>query len=254
MTLRLPDSHSHLQEKPLADELPAVLERAHAAGIATVLVPGTDPDTSEAARDVAERYGLWFSAGVHPEDPSRYDASRIAALLSHPRCVAVGEIGLDHHFPPFDAAAQEHIFRAQIDLARQAGLPVIIHARDADRDLERILRDEAVHGGVCHCFGGDRACLETMLELGFTISFAGNLTYRKATFRDFVTDIPRDRLLVETDAPFLAPVPHRGTPNEPAYTVCTLRELARLRQEDPEVLGAACLDNFYRCFPKAVRT
>lgn len=228
-----------------------VLARAREAGVVTVLLPGTDPDTSERAASLAEAHGLWFSAGTHPEDPARHDEERIRALLSHPRCVAVGEIGFDYHFLPYDKEAQDRLFRSQIRLALEAQLPIVIHNRDADRDTVRVLREEGNPGGVFHCFGGDRECLEAALELGFFISFAGNLTYPKAAFRELAPLVPRERLLVETDAPYLSPVPFRGKPNEPARTALVLAELSRLRGEEVAELGAACLDNFWHCFPKA---
>jgi TatD DNase family protein len=250
MTLSFPDSHCHLQDERFSGEMTEVLARAREAGVATVLLPGTDPDTSERAAELAQEYGLWFSAGTHPEDPARHDEGRIRALLSHPRCVAVGEIGLDYHYPPFDRQSQEQLFRSQIRLAREAGLPIVIHNREADRDTVRILRDEGSPGGVFHCFGGDRECLDAALSLDFFISFAGNLTYPKASFRELAPLVPRERLLVETDAPYLSPVPFRGKPNEPARAALVLAELACLRGEDVRALGEACLDNFRHCFPR----
>jgi TatD DNase family protein len=166
--------------------------------------------------------------------------------------VAVGECGFDFHHKPFDKKCQEEVFRDQIRMAHGTGLPIVIHNRESDRDTIRVLRDEGSPGGVFHCFGGDRQCLEEALELGLYVSFAGNVTYPKAVFREFVALVPQDRLLVETDAPWLAPHPHRGKANEPAFVTHVLREVATLRGEAVGELAQATTDNFCRCFPRVV--
>jgi TatD DNase family protein len=162
----------------------------------------------------------------------------------------VGECGLDYFHKPFDAALQERVLREQIEIARQADLPVILHNRDSNEDLLRVLRDADFHRGVFHCFSADRKTLDAALELGFHISFSGTVTFRKAAVRDLVPLVPSDRLLVETDAPWLAPHPHRGTTNRPALVRLVLEEVAFLRSEDPGVLGAGIVDNFRACFPR----
>jgi len=246
------DSHCHLQMERSGQDTPGLLVRARAAGVTTVLIPGVDLELSRSGRRLAHEHGLWFSAGTHPCHAVDHDPEGIRSLLSDPRCVAVGECGLDFYHKPFDAALQEKVFRDQIRMAFEASLPLIIHNRESDRDVVRVLRDEGCPGGVFHCFGGDRQCLDEALELGMHVSFAGNVTYPKAVFREFVASVPQDRLLVETDAPWLAPVPHRGKANEPAFVTHVLHEVAMLRGDSPAELARATTANFRRCFPKAV--
>jgi len=251
--IRTVDSHCHLQVDALRSEASTLWREAQAAGVVDLLIPGIEP--GQAGRDVALAEGLdvWCSVGCHPCHPDAWDAAQLSAWTSHPRVVAIGECGLDYFHKPFDAALQEQVFRAQIELARVSDLPLILHNRESDRDLVRILRDTGADRGVFHCFGGDASCLEDALALGFHISFAGNVTYPKALFRDLVRLVPLDRLLVETDAPWLAPVPHRGKTNHPRQVVHVLEEVARLRQEDPATLGEAVVRNFRDCFPRTRR-
>ena len=248
--IRLVDSHCHLQVERSGSDPAALMESARAAGVVTTLIPGVDLELSLSGRKLAHELGVWFSAGTHPCDTDKHDEAGIRALLDDPRCVAVGETGFDFFHQPYDAAQQERVFRSQIRMALETRLPLVIHNRQSDRDTVRVLRDEGNPGGVFHCFGGDRQCLEEALELGFYISFAGNVTYPKALFREFAPLVPSDRILVETDAPWLAPVPHRGKQNEPAHALLVLLELARLRGQDPKELGQRSIDNFCRCFPK----
>lgn len=203
--------------------------------------------------ELAERLGVWCSVGCHPCHADAWDAAALLPWLGHERVVAVGECGLDYFHEPFDAALQERVFREQISLARGAGLPLILHNRESDRDMVRILRDAGADRGVFHCFGGDAQCLRDALSLGFHVSFAGNVTYPKAAFRALVREVPLDRILVETDAPWLAPVPDRGRLNRPALAARTLRELALLRGDAFEALDRAVTDNFHACFPRATR-
>jgi TatD DNase family protein len=246
------DSHCHLQVERSGQDTAELLRRAREAGVTTLLIPGVDLELSRSAGRLAQEHGLWFSAGTHPCDSGRHDSAGIRGLLDHPRCVAVGECGFDFHHKPFDKAVQEEVFRDQIRMAHETGLPLVIHNRESDRDTVRVLRDAGSPGGVFHCFGGDRECLEAALELGFFVSFAGNVTYPKALFRELVAQVPEDRLLVETDAPWLAPVPHRGKGNEPAFVTHVLQEVALLRGASVRELARATTDNFRRCFPKAV--
>lgn len=247
------DSHCHLQVDVLRSQAESLLREAREAGVDDLLIPGIVP--GEAARDVelAERLDVWCSVGCHPCHAHEWNPDALAPWLAHPRVVALGECGLDFFHKPFDAALQERVLRAQIELARTADLPLILHNRESDRDIVRVLRDAGASRGVFHCFGGDGICLDAALELGFHVSFAGNVTYPKATFRDLVRRVPLDRLLVETDAPWLAPVPDRGRVNRPALVARTLREVATLRGEDPGILDAATSNNFRTCFPKAAR-
>lgn len=247
------DSHCHLQVDALRPIAEALLREARDAGVSDLLVPGVVP--RDAARDVdlAERLDVWCSVGCHPCHCDEWDPGPLESLLHHPRVVAVGECGLDFFHKPFDAILQEHVFREQIRMAAESDLPIIIHNRDSDRDMERVLRDAGPSRGVFHCFGGDRRCLEAALELGFFVSFAGNVTYPKAAFRELVAEVPLDRLLVETDAPWLAPIPERGRTNRPALVANVLREVASLRGVAPSSLDRVVEDNFRACFPKASR-
>jgi len=251
--IRTVDSHCHLQAEPLRSRAGEALRAARAAGVVDLLIPGIEP--AQAADNVAqaEELDVWCSVGCHPCHPDAWDESLVRPWLSHPRVVAVGECGLDFFHKPFDAPLQERVFRAQIELAREADLPLILHNRESDRDLVRVLRDSRAGGGVFHCFGGDARCLEEALELGFFVSFAGNVTYPKAAFRDLVHRVPSDRILVETDAPWLAPVPERGKSNHPELVLHVLAEVARLRGDDPEELGRTVIRNFQACFPKTRR-
>lgn len=247
------DSHCHLQVDALRPHAEALLREARDAGVSDLLVPGILP--RDAARDVglAASLDVWCSVGCHPCHCDEWDPSALEPWLTHPRVVAIGECGLDFYHKPYDAVLQERVFREQIRIAANAHLPLILHNRDSDRDMERILRDAGASRGVFHCFGGDRRCLEAALDLGFHVSFAGNVTYPKAAFRELVKDVPRDRILVETDAPWLAPLPERGKTNRPALVAKVLHEIATLRGEDPRMLDQAVTDNFRACFPKASR-
>jgi len=248
------DSHCHLQAPPLFAQAEALVREAREAGVVDVLVPGIEPQDAAGVAELAERLDVWCAVGCHPSHPDRRDAALLRRILSHPRVVAVGECGLDFFHKPFDAVLQEEVFREQIGIAKEAALPLVLHNRDSDRDLIRILRDTNASQGVFHCFGGDARCLEEALSMGFFVSFAGNVTYPKAAFRELVAEVPLDRLLIETDAPWLAPVPERGRTNRPALVALVLEEVARLRGEDPAIVGQAVVSNFRRCFPKAART
>jgi TatD DNase family protein len=198
---------------------------------------------------------VYAAVGVHPHDAKLYDEAAERLLLEFVRSrrvVAVGEIGLDYHYDNSPREVQREVFRAQLRLAREESLPVIIHSRDADEETLEVLRAEysgAGRGGVMHCFGGGPALAEGALGLGFYISFAGNVTFKKAeALREVARTVPLDRLLVETDCPYLAPVPHRGRRNEPAHVAATARFLAELRGVGHEELGRATSANFSRLF------
>ena len=224
-----------------------------------ILNVGTgDPHAGNFVRAVAvaEKYeGVHAAVGVHPHDAKLYDEAAERLLLEFvrsKRVVALGEIGLDYHYDNSPREVQHGVFGRQLRLARQEGLPVIIHSRDADDDTLEILRAEYAgteRGGVMHCFGGGPELAEGALGLGFYISFAGNVTFKKAdALREVARTVPLERLLVETDCPYLAPVPHRGRRNEPAYVVETARFLADLRGVSHEELGRATSENFSRLF------
>ena len=254
------DSHAHIDGPEYDVDRDEVVARARAAGVAAILCVGTgDPHsgTLERAVEVAEKYaGVYAAAGVHPHDARLFDERAVERLnkivRSSLRILAWGEIGLDYHYDNSPRDVQREVFAAQLRLARAEGLPVIIHSREADEDTAFILRREwagAVAGGVMHCFGGGPALAEAALELGFMISFAGNVTFKKAEgLREVARAVPPERLLVETDCPFLAPVPLRGRRNEPAFVVETARFLAGLRGVEPEEFGRVTSENFARLF------
>src|SRR5215211_6459461 len=254
------DSHAHIDGEEFDADRDEVVARAREAGVRAILNVGTgDPHGGgfERAVAVAERYeGVYAAAGVHPHDARLYDDAAERRLLEvlrgGGRVVALGEIGLDYHYDNSPRDVQREVFARQLRLAREEGLPVIIHSRDADEETLEILRAEYTgteRGGVMHCFGGGPALAEGALGQGFYISFAGNVTFKKAdALREVARTVPLNRLLVETDCPYLAPVPHRGRRNEPAYVVETARFLAELRGVVHEELGRATSENFSRLF------
>lgn len=236
------DTHIHLDHGQYADDLDAVLGRARNAGVERFIIPGADPVTLERAIEIAETHDdIYFSVGVHPYDMERYDDALFDRYGPHPRCIAVGECGLDYYRLEGDEAqkAQEKqqqaaIFRAQIRIARRLGKPLIVHIRDASSDARRIL--EAEHagevGGVLHCYNADEQLLP-LASQGFYFGIGGVLTFKNARkLVQVLPRIPRDRLLIETDGPYLTPHPHRGKRNEPAYTRLVIDKMAELLDDD----------------------
>lgn len=254
------DSHAHIDGEEYDADRNEMVERARAAGVVAILNVGTgDPHsgTLERAVNIAEQYeGVYAAVGVHPHDARLFDEAaerRLNELVrSSPRLIAWGEIGLDYHYDHSPREVQRTVFRRQLRLARAASLPVIIHSRAADDDTVAILRDEwqgAEQGGVMHCFGGSLEMAQSVLELGFIISFAGNVTFKKAeNLREAARIVPLDRLFIETDCPFLTPVPFRGKRNEPARVVEVAACLADLRGLKREELGRITAANFFRFF------
>lgn len=254
------DSHAHIDGKEFDADRVEVVERARAAGVRAILTVGTgDPHGGDLERAVeaAEKFdGVFAAAGVHPHDAKLFDdaaAERVLKIVrSGSRVVAWGEIGLDYHYDNSPREVQREVFRRQLRMARAESLPVIIHSRDADEDTVEILEDEwsgAARAGVLHCFGGSVWMAERALALGFFISFAGNVTFKNAEpLREVARTVPLDRLLVETDCPFLAPVPLRGRRNEPAFVVETARRLAELHATTVEEIGHATSANFSKLF------
>jgi TatD DNase family protein len=255
------DSHCHLADEVFAADLGAVVDRARAGGVERVLVilAAGDAREAEQARTLEQ---LWpevrVSIGVHPhqahefaDDPARASAMVRAQLNSTPSARAVGEIGLDYHYDFSARAVQQAVFRAQVRLARELRLPVIIHAREADEDTIAILQDEGGGEvtGVLHCFTGTARLAAGALGLGFYVSAAGIVTFPKAgDLRETLKAIPLDRLLTETDSPFLAPVPYRGTRNEPAHVARVVDTLAGIHGLRPEALAAQTTANFHTLF------
>jgi TatD DNase family protein len=252
----LVDSHCHLDFPDFAPERDAVIARAFGAGIGTMLTICTRLDQFDGVRAIAESDPrIWCSVGAHPHEAADHGelvADRLAALAAHPRVVGIGETGLDFHYDLSPRDVQERVFRAHIGASKATGLPLIVHAREADAEIAAILAAEAPPPGVLHCFTGSRALAEAALGLGFFISISGIVTFRNADdLRSIVRDVPLDRLLVETDAPYLAPVPYRGKRNEPAFVAATAACVAELKGVAREALAAATTANFFRLFGKA---
>ncbi|MFZ5608639.1 MAG: TatD family hydrolase [Pseudomonadota bacterium] len=255
----LVDSHCHLNYGAMKDDIAGVIARAEAAGVKTLLAINARLAEFEEVRAIAQGAPhVWASVGVHPHEAAAEPDIESAALLSraaHPKVIGIGETGLDYYYEHAPRAMQQANFRAHIAAARDSGLPLIVHSRDAEDDTAAILREEMAKGafaGVIHCFTASAALAHAALELGFYISLSGILTFKSAgDLQAIAADIPRDRLLVETDAPYLAPVPLRGRPCEPAYVVHTARFLAALRREAFADLAAATTENFFRLFTKA---
>ena len=257
--LSIIDSHAHLDYPQLAEDLPAVLERADKAGVSQVISIGVKLSTVDGPRKIAETHdNVWFSVGVHPHEagnePLACDPDAFIAAADHPRCVAIGEAGLDYFYDYAPRERQAASFRVQIGVARQLGLPIIVHARDADDDIAAIIEDEMAKGpftGVLHCFSSGAELARRAIEVGFYVSFSGILTFKKAEeIREVAAFAPEDRVLVETDAPFLAPVPHRGKTNEPAFTAHTLNTLAEVRGMPADKMAAVTTENTLRLFSR----
>jgi TatD DNase family protein len=252
----LVDSHCHLDFPDFAAERDDVIGRARAAGVETMLTIGTRLDHIDEVRAIAEAYdSVWCSVGVHPHEAADHAglvAERLVRLANHPKVVGIGETGLDFHYNLSPRDLQERVFRAHIAASLASGLPLIIHAREADREIARTLEEERPPPGVLHCFSSGRGLAEVALDLGFYVSISGIVTFRNAEeLRVIVRDLPLDRLLVETDAPYLAPVPYRGKRNEPAFVAATAAAVAKLKGIDPHHLAAVTSENFYRLFTKA---
>ena len=257
----LVDSHCHLTYEGVREDQAGVISRARAAGIGAMLGISTRASEWDEVIGVADAHAdIWASVGVHPHEADGHAAIGAARLIDaagHPRVVAIGETGLDYHYDRSDRKRQRASFRAHIAAARETGLPIIVHTRDAEADTAAILADEMGQGsftGVIHCFTASQAFAEQALALGFYISLSGILTFRSA--RDLqatAAALPADRLLVETDSPFLAPVPMRGRPCEPAYVVHTAACLAQLRGTTAADIAATTTANFFNLFTKAVR-
>ena len=255
----LVDSHCHLDLPALAGELDAVVARAEAAGVRRMVTICTRLPSEPQVRAIAEAYpGVFYAAGVHPmsvaeEAPASVEA--LVALARHPKMVAIGETGLDYHYTRESAAAQQASLRVHCEAARRTGLPLVIHARDADEDMARILTEERAKGAfgcVMHCFSSGAALAETALSLGFHLSMSGVATFKNAeAVRKVFAAAPLDRILVETDAPYLAPPPHRGKRCEPAYTALTAKVGAEVKGVSLAEFARATTANFDRLFAKA---
>jgi TatD DNase family protein len=252
--VKLVDSHCHLDDEQFAADRDAAIERARAAGIERIMAIGTGsgPPDLEAGIRLAEQHTLIFATvGVHPHDAAKVTPEtldRLAELARHPKVLAIGEIGLDYHYDFSPRDVQRSVFTAQLVLSAKAKRPIVIHTREAWDDTLAIIREHGLpHGGIMHCFTGGPGEAEQALELGFHLSFGGILTFPKADdVRKSAALTPENRLLVETDAPYLAPVPHRGKRNEPSFIVETVRRLAELRGWSPEQAADVTTRNFAR--------
>jgi len=258
LQFELIDSHAHLDASEFGGDRAAMLERARAAGVSTILTVGIGATLDEirGAITLAEQHDWIFAAaGFHPHDANAAGDAELAALaelMRHPRVVAWGEIGLDYHYDHSPRDVQARVFSQQLKLARAAKLPVIIHCREAWADcldiLDRDWRSSGL-GGILHCFSGTAAEARRGIEMGFLISFAGNVTFPKSqALRDVARELPLSSLLIETDAPYLAPPPHRGRRNEPAFVAEVARTLATVRDLPVAEIAAATRDNFSRMF------
>ena len=253
------DSHCHL-DYFTTDELPSVLARATEAGVAEMVTIGTRLRQAPESQALAEAHGnVWYTVGIHPHNAAETpvpDPETIAALTTHPRAIGIGESGLDYFYDKAPRDIQQDNFRVHTRAAQMTGLPLVIHARDADEDVARLLQEERDRGGdfafLLHCFSSGRALAEAAVDHGGYVSFSGILTFPKSTeLRAIARDLPAECLLVETDAPYLAPVPLRGKRNEPALVAHTARMLAEIRDLDPDALAALTTANFRRLFRKA---
>ncbi|WP_420145057.1 TatD family hydrolase [Sphingobium sp.] len=252
------DSHCHLNYKGLIEDQANVLERSRAAGVGLMLNIATRESEWDAVLDTAVReQDVWATVGIHPHEADEHphvDTAKLVERAAHPRVVGIGETGLDYYYDHSDRERQQKSFRSHIAACRETGLPLIVHTRDAEDDTLRIMRDEMEAGpysGVIHCFTASGAFADAAMELGFYISISGIVTFKSAKdLQETAARLPIGRLLVETDSPFLAPVPHRGKPCEPAYVADTAKFLANLRGESVEELAAATSANFRALFSK----
>jgi len=255
------DSHCHLDFPDFASELDAVVARAKEQGIGRIVTISTRVKRHDEVIAIAERFpDVYCSVGTHPhhaEDEPDIGTLELVARTGHRKVVAVGEAGLDYHYDRSPRDLQEKSFRAHIAAARETGLPLVIHARDADADVAKILTEETGQGAfpaVLHCFTGGRDLAIAAIDLGLSISFTGILTFRNSrALRDIAKELPADRILVETDAPYLAPGRYRGKRNEPAFVVETAKVLAEVRGVSPDELARQTTENFFRLFSKVPR-
>jgi TatD DNase family protein len=253
------DSHCHLNYKGLVEDQAAVLARARARGVTGMLCISTREREWDEVIAIAEREpDVWASVGIHPHEADEHpdiDAAKLIAAAQHPKVVGIGETGLDYYYDHSDRAQQKTSFRAHIAAARETGLPLIVHTRDAEEDTAAIIAEEMGKGAypaLIHCFTASAGFAQKMLDLGLYISIAGIVTFKNAReLQETVATLPGDRMLIETDAPFLAPVPHRGKPGEPAFVADTAAFIANLRGEETRALMDRTAANFFNLFGKA---
>jgi TatD DNase family protein len=255
----LVDSHCHLNYKGIVEQQAEVLARARERGVTAMLNISTRESEWDEVLGLAEQESdVWASVGIHPHEADGHtgvDATKLIGRAANPRVIGIGETGLDYYYDHSDRAQQRASFREHIQAARETGLPIIVHTRDAEGDTAQILSEEMAVGeytGVIHCFTASADFARIALGLGFYISLSGIVTFKNAAdLQDVAKWLPADRMLVETDAPFLAPVPHRGRTGEPGFVADTARFIANLRGEGEDALAAQTAENFYRLFSKA---
>jgi TatD DNase family protein len=256
------DSHCHIDGEAFDADRDVVIKRAREAGVKMMLVVGTGDaavleNFSRVVRLAEKHENIFASVGIHPHDAKTFDAESERRLIelakSSEKVIAWGEIGLDFYYDHSPPEVQKEIFRRQIKIANELNLPIIIHSRDADDETVEILTEECAHenfrGGIMHCFGGNPQMAESLMNIGFLISFAGNVTFKKAdNLRDSARVVPLNKLLIETDSPYLAPIPFRGKRNEPMFVVETAKFLADFYNVDLKVLAKATTQNFRQLF------
>ncbi|MBA3580295.1 MAG: TatD family hydrolase [Gemmatimonadaceae bacterium] len=249
------DSHAHLVDSAFDADRDAAIERARQTGCAGIVAIGTSPADSRAALELARRHPgfIWSTAGLHPHEGASFEAARDTALLREllvAGAVAVGECGLDYHYDNSPRESQRAAFAAQLALAAELGRPVVVHTRDAESDMESMVREAGEAGvrGVLHCFTGPAPLAEAALGAGWYVSFSGIVTFKKWSGNDLIRAVPLDRILIESDSPYLAPVPHRGKRNEPAFVSLTLAKVAEARGVAVGQMGDAVTANARRLF------
>jgi TatD DNase family protein len=252
------DSHCHLDYHERDGDLDEVVARAGRAGVGTLVTICTKMENFETVCGIAERYpNVWCSLGIHPHEAGNEavpTVDQLVALAKHPKVVGIGETGLDYFYERSPRDAQQDCLRVHIDAARETGLPLIVHARDADEDMIDILEEgyrQGPYPGLIHCFTSGPELAEKAIEIGFSISFSGIVTFKNAEdLRTVAKTVPMNRILIETDAPYLAPVPNRGKRNEPAYVVHVAETLAQVREMDSTEIAATTTENFHRLFSR----
>lgn len=255
MVMQIFDTHTHLNDERLFENAKEYIQKAEAAGVFKMLVPGYDMASSHKALELAERHPSVFAAvGVHPHDAktvSEQDYLELKEWANHPKVVAIGEIGLDYHYDYSPRDVQAEVFRVQMELANVAGLPIIVHDREAHGDVLTLIKEVSPLsvGGILHSFSGSLEMAEECIKLGFFISFSGTLTFKNAKRpREIAATLPLERLLVETDAPYLTPEPYRGKQNEPAYVRYVLEKMIELRTEPADLIAVTLYRNAHRVF------
>lgn len=257
----LVDSHCHLNFPDFVEDLDAVVARAYEAGVGVMQTICTKMHEFDGILAIAEQYKhIFCSVGVHPHEAQHepmVTTEELVAKTRHPKVIGIGETGLDFYYEHSPRKEQEESFRRHIAAARGTGLPLIVHTREAEENTVRIMQDEMAKGvfpGLIHCFTSTQYMADAALEMGFYISISGIISFKKAeALRDTVKTVPLERILIETDAPFLAPMPHRGKRNEPAYVVETNKIVAELKEVSPDACAAATTRNFFTLFSKAKR-